>query len=297
MKTRIIITCAILFMCTTYGLSQYAGVYHRFSSDNHSFLWLYEDGSFRQAGGNNERSILNSEMKGNWERLNDGTVKATAKYFYDTYETKLKPIVKDGAVIGFTDMEKKEGDPSGLYEKLSSNPNYSIDFNNLKTDLNNLNKTQANAVDCEYARQQYLIQNPDVQKAGIDPWSHYNSYGKNEGRKWPDCNESKSSQQNISSNKSTSAKFVSETDVMYYLNGKTFVNDYSTKITFNDMATNFTMGGNMFYQPEVTVLSETKAIIKYYNATDPSSNAIFTVNALNNTITTKSSGTVWNIVE
>jgi hypothetical protein len=40
---------------------------------------------------------------------------------------------------------------------------------------------------CESARIEYLDKNPDVKKAGIDPWTHYNYYGKNEGRVWPNC--------------------------------------------------------------------------------------------------------------
>jgi hypothetical protein len=40
---------------------------------------------------------------------------------------------------------------------------------------------------CEEAKKKYLIENPDVAKAGVDAWSHYWSNGKNEGRKWPDC--------------------------------------------------------------------------------------------------------------
>jgi hypothetical protein len=42
---------------------------------------------------------------------------------------------------------------------------------------------------CESARIEYLNKNPDVKKAGIDPWTHYKYYGKNEGRVWPNCNQ------------------------------------------------------------------------------------------------------------
>ncbi len=41
---------------------------------------------------------------------------------------------------------------------------------------------------CEYARKKYLEVNPDVKAAGVDPWQHYNVFGKNEGRKWYECN-------------------------------------------------------------------------------------------------------------
>lgn len=40
---------------------------------------------------------------------------------------------------------------------------------------------------CAVARGKYLEQNPDVAKAGMDAWNHYTTFGKREGRKWPDC--------------------------------------------------------------------------------------------------------------
>jgi hypothetical protein len=42
---------------------------------------------------------------------------------------------------------------------------------------------------CQSARNEYLIKNTDVKNAGLDPWSHYQNYGKKEGRKWPACTE------------------------------------------------------------------------------------------------------------
>lgn len=36
---------------------------------------------------------------------------------------------------------------------------------------------------------QYLIENPDVAAAGVDPWQHYQNYGKSEGRTWPTPNQ------------------------------------------------------------------------------------------------------------
>lgn len=38
--------------------------------------------------------------------------------------------------------------------------------------------------DCEKAKTDYLAKNPDVAKAKMDPWWHYNNFGKKEGRKW-----------------------------------------------------------------------------------------------------------------
>jgi uncharacterized protein (TIGR02145 family) len=40
---------------------------------------------------------------------------------------------------------------------------------------------------CESARKEYLEKNPDVKKAGMDPWTHFTYYGKNEGRVWANC--------------------------------------------------------------------------------------------------------------
>ena len=53
--------------------------------------------------------------------------------------------------------------------------------------------SQSNPRDCTQAKEKYLKQNPDVVKAGMDPWEHFNTFGKNEGRKWPECKDSKSS--------------------------------------------------------------------------------------------------------
>lgn len=40
---------------------------------------------------------------------------------------------------------------------------------------------------CKSARAKYLELNPDVEKAKVDPWNHYNTFGKSEGRIWPNC--------------------------------------------------------------------------------------------------------------
>ncbi|MEN9738168.1 MAG: hypothetical protein RLZZ318_201 [Bacteroidota bacterium] len=44
-------------------------------------------------------------------------------------------------------------------------------------------------VNCPSAKEKYLEKNPDVKKAGMDAWSHYNSFGKREGRLWPKCDD------------------------------------------------------------------------------------------------------------
>ena len=35
------------------------------------------------------------------------------------------------------------------------------------------------------AKEQYLEDNPDVRKAGLDALYHYENWGRSEGRKWP----------------------------------------------------------------------------------------------------------------
>jgi hypothetical protein len=50
---------------------------------------------------------------------------------------------------------------------------------------------------CYPASKKYLEENPDVAKAGMDAWSHYNRFGKREGRKWYGCD---SDQKNIEIN-------------------------------------------------------------------------------------------------
>lgn len=42
-------------------------------------------------------------------------------------------------------------------------------------------------IDCEEAKKKYLVENPDVAKAGMDAWNHYKIFGKKQGRKWPEC--------------------------------------------------------------------------------------------------------------
>ena len=49
--------------------------------------------------------------------------------------------------------------------------------------------TEGGEINCDFAKQKYLELNPDVARAGMDAWTHYLAYGKNEGRKWPRCSE------------------------------------------------------------------------------------------------------------
>jgi hypothetical protein len=81
--------------------------------------------------------------------------------------------------------------------------------------------------DCESARVKYLEQNPDVAKAGMNAWSHYISYGKKEGRKWPLCSiekEKNTSKLNLTSWKHSNGKFV-QTEKLSNNNRKIWIED------------------------------------------------------------------------
>ena len=85
---------------------------------------------------------------------------------------------------------------------------------------------------CESARKKYLELNPDVAKAGMDAWSHYISYGKNEGRAWPICatdesrvNNDKNVEPRISvNNGNTEVKIGNQVWMSENLNVQTFQN-------------------------------------------------------------------------
>jgi hypothetical protein len=59
--------------------------------------------------------------------------------------------------------------------------------NNSSNDITSSQSQNLIPENCESARKEYLDKNPDVKNAGMDPWTHYNYYGKNEGRVWPAC--------------------------------------------------------------------------------------------------------------
>jgi hypothetical protein len=51
--------------------------------------------------------------------------------------------------------------------------------------------SNAQPSNCPNARLNYLKDYPDVAKAGMDPWTHYQRYGIREGRIWPPCDPPK----------------------------------------------------------------------------------------------------------
>ena len=53
--------------------------------------------------------------------------------------------------------------------------------------------------------QAYLNENPDVAASGMDAWTHYNTYGKKEGRKWPGSSTPQSGVGNVGYEKASPA--------------------------------------------------------------------------------------------
>jgi len=85
----------------------------------------------------------------------------------------------------------------------------------------------------------------------------------------------------------TSAQFISETDVLLYLNGKTFIGGSSgdATLSFKEMGSQMTVNGNyLMYQPDIKVVSQSVAIVIYYGVQNPSSEVGIVVNSSNNTI-------------
>ena len=86
---------------------------------------------------------------------------------------------------------------------------------------------------------------------------------------------------------SSSAQFLSQTDVLYYLNGKTFIGGSSgdATLSFKEMGSQLTVNGNyLLYQPDIKILSRSSAIVKYYGIQDPSVKVGLIVNGSTNII-------------
>jgi|GEM_PF-5429025 len=62
-----------------------------------------------------------------------------------------------------------------------------------------------------------------------------------------------------------------ETDVNAYFDfNRSFRNkDNSLKLNFSDMGTYFTVGNSTYFNPEIEIISSTKAIVSYLNANSP----------------------------
>ncbi len=65
--------------------------------------------------------------------------------------------------------------------------------------------------------------------------------------------------------------FESDVDVLFYLNNKgSFKNeDSGIKLTFSDMGSQLSTGNSQFFQPDVVLLSTSRAIVTYQLVTDP----------------------------
>jgi len=89
--------------------------------------------------------------------------------------------------------------------------------------------------------------------------------------------------------------FYSESDVYNYLNGKKFINSsVNSTIEFSEMGSVEKVNGNyLMMNPEITVISTTRAIAKYYSVQDPSIFSGINIDCSNNTITDRRNGRVY----
>ncbi len=103
---------------------------------------------------------------------------------------------------------------------------YNSGINN-SNNISTSNTKPSEDINCELARKKYLEQNQDVAKAGMDAWNHYTSYGKREGRKWPECAENANNniQELTESQKAQLAQALKYIDNGNYLSSLSILND------------------------------------------------------------------------
>jgi hypothetical protein len=95
---------------------------------------------------------------------------------------------------------------------------------------------------------------------------------------------------------SQSSLFESDTDVLLYLSLQGSFTNASSGITlsFTDMASNLSTGRSQYYSPEVSVLSSTRAIVKYTSASNPGYTASFVVDSKKNILIDKGDNSVYS---
>ena len=118
---------------------------------------------------------------GDWvnsERTGKGVfIWGKGKWEGESYEGDLV----NGYRTGYGKYTKKDGT---IQEgKWLNNVFQGVELASSNTQVNTQEKN------CDQAKKKYLEQNPDVAKNGMDAWVHYTSYGKKEGRKWPNCSD------------------------------------------------------------------------------------------------------------
>ena len=112
-----------------------------------------------------------------------------------------KPIWQESGQFNYEELSRTESEVllkdingrSDMQVKITNNacfwkyPN-DVNWNTLQSGSWTVKPILRIEENCTSSRSNYLEQNPDVKKAGLDPWGHYQSFGKKEGRKWPNCN-------------------------------------------------------------------------------------------------------------
>jgi uncharacterized protein (TIGR02145 family) len=111
-----------------------------------------------------------------------------------------QPIWQESGQFNYEELSRTESEVllkdingrSDMQVKITNNACYwkypnDVNWNTLQSGSWTVKPILRIEENCTSSRNKYLDQNPDVKKAGLDPWGHYQSYGKKEGRKWPNC--------------------------------------------------------------------------------------------------------------
>lgn len=96
---------------------------------------------------------------------------------------------------------------------------------------------------------------------------------------------------------SPKAQVVSESDVLAYLDGKTFKKEsVGATLTFHEAGSKLTVNGSsIFSRPDVSILTSTMALVIYWGVTDPSVKAGLMVDHEKNTVTDRTNGSVYTL--
>ena len=96
---------------------------------------------------------------------------------------------------------------------------------------------------------------------------------------------------------SASALFLTETDVLYYLNGKKFIKEsVGATLSFSEMGSQLTVNGNyLMNQPDISILSKSTAVVTYYGIEDQSAKAGLVVNGSTNRIVDRSNNSLYTL--
>ena len=102
----------------------------------------------------------------------------------------------------------------------------------------------------------------------------------------------------VAGNLSAQTRFRDNTNVLIYLDNKTFKNnDYDAKARFKDAATIMIINDNgICILPEVRIISSYRGVVSYTYQANPSIHPEYIVNSLENTLTNPQNDRVYKLV-